>query len=398
MKKTVWVVVLVISGLMTISQGSASEISGHVGLEGSVFFNSPAFEAQEHSAASVFLEAEYFHQWENDSSFTFTPFARVDSQDENRTHMDIRELNYFYPAEDWELRLGIGKVFWGVTETNHLVDIINQTDAVESLDREDKLGQPMVHLSVPREWGVLDMFVLPLFRERTYPGEKGRLRTDPVVDTDNPVYASPDENRHIDFAIRYSHNVGQMDFGLSHFYGTGREPTLVPGINNEGQYILFPYYEIINQTGLDLQLVAGQWLWKLESIYRSGQNPEDFFASTGGFEYTLSGVAGTGADLGFIGEWLYDDRGKLATTPFENDLAAGLRFAFNDLEDTQVLAAFIQDIGASGRVFTLESSRRIAERWKLIVDAFIVLDALPDDRIYTLNRDDYVKIELRYYF
>jgi hypothetical protein len=398
MQRVLIALVFIISGCMGISHGSAAEISGHVGLEGRIFFNSPAFEAQGHSSASAFFEAEYFHQWDNGGNFTFTPFARVDSQDENRTHMDIRELNYFYAADTWELRVGVGKVFWGVTETNHLVDTINQTDEVESLDREAKLGQPMVHLAALREWGVLDMFVLPLFRERTYPGEKGRLRTDPVVDTDNPIYESPDGDRHTDLAIRYSHTLGQMDFGLSHFYGTGREPTLVPGFNEDGKYVLFPYYEIINQTGLDLQLVAGQWLWKLESIYRSGQSPEDFFAATGGFEYTLSGVAGTGADLGFIGEWLYDDRGNLATTPFENDLSAGLRFTFNDMEDTQVLAGFVQDIGGSGRVFTLESSRRIAERWKLIVDAFIVLDALPDDRIYTLNSDDNVTVELRYYF
>ncbi|MDD7885073.1 hypothetical protein [Flavivirga sp. 57AJ16] len=36
-----------------------------------------------------------------------------------------------------------------MTESNHLVDIINQTDAVETFDGEEKLGQPMVQLS----WG-----------------------------------------------------------------------------------------------------------------------------------------------------------------------------------------------------------------------------------------------------
>ena len=42
------------------------------------------------------------------------------------------------------LLVGAAKVFWGTAESRHLVDIINQTDAVEDIDEEDKLGQPMV--------------------------------------------------------------------------------------------------------------------------------------------------------------------------------------------------------------------------------------------------------------
>ena len=87
---------------------------------------------------------------------------------------------------------------------------------------------------------------------------------------------------------------------------------------------------------------------------------------------------------------------KVAELDLYDYLLGGSRAGDARLQDGDTV--FIPDIGASGRVFTLESSRRIAERWKLIVDAFIVLDALPDDRIYTFNRDDNVTVELRYYF
>jgi len=33
-------------------------------------------------------------------------------------------------ADDWELTTGVSKVYWGVMEAVHLVDIINQTDFV----------------------------------------------------------------------------------------------------------------------------------------------------------------------------------------------------------------------------------------------------------------------------
>ena len=35
----------------------------------------------------------------------------------------------------------------------------NQTDGVEDIDSEDKLGQPMVNLTLERDWGALDLYV-----------------------------------------------------------------------------------------------------------------------------------------------------------------------------------------------------------------------------------------------
>ena len=93
--------------------------------------------------------------------------------DSERTHFDIRELFGLWVFERWELGVGIRKVFWGVTESQHLVDIINQTDLVDSIDGEEKLGQPMVNVSIPHEWGTVDLFILPYFRERTFPGRDG---------------------------------------------------------------------------------------------------------------------------------------------------------------------------------------------------------------------------------
>ncbi len=192
----------------------AHELSGYVVVEGRLFLNDALFPDQKRDNASFAIQPEYYHEWESGSSFTFVPFARVDSADPERTHFDVRELNYLYLEDNWELRVGAGKIFWGTTEFVHLVDIINQTDIVENIDGEDKLGQPMVHLSLPRDWGVVDMFLLPYFRKRTFPGKKGRLRAAVIVDTDQARYENTDEERHLDFAIRYSHTIGDWDVGI----------------------------------------------------------------------------------------------------------------------------------------------------------------------------------------
>jgi hypothetical protein len=377
--------------------GLAHELSGYVTAEGRFFFNDALFPEQERDNSSFAFQPEYYHEWENSSAFLFVPFGRYDSADSKRSHFDIRELNYLWPTEDWELRLGVGKVFWGATEFVHLVDIVNQTDLVENIDEEDKLGQPMVHLSVPRDWGVVDLFLLPYFRERTFPGRKGRLRSGLVVDTDHPIYESDDKEHHVDFAARYSHTVGDCDFGIYHFVGTGREPTLLPGTDKSGRPVLTPYYEQVNQTGLDLQLVAGQWLWKLESLYRTGQG-DDFFAHVGGFEYTLVGVAETNMDLGLIGEYAYDERRDNATTVYENDAMFGVRLAVNDADGTEVLAGLIQDMDSPARAASIEASRRFGSNWKLSLQAWGFLDSPGDDPLFNARDDDFLQIELAYYF
>ena len=107
-------------------------------------------------------------------NFELILFGRVDQHDRNRTHGDIREAFFELFFDEWTLGFGIHKVFWGVTESRHLVDIINQTDLVENTDGEDKLGQPMLNLALIGDYGTVDLFVLPYFRERTFAGADGR--------------------------------------------------------------------------------------------------------------------------------------------------------------------------------------------------------------------------------
>jgi hypothetical protein len=131
----------------------AWELSGYVGIESLGFFQNPVDNQQHSHYLSGVLQPQLVHEWDDgQQSFAFVPFYRYSQYDDRRTHFDIRELTWLKVAEKWELRVGFRKVFWGVTESEHLVDIVNQTDLVENLDMEDKLGQPMVNLALIRDW------------------------------------------------------------------------------------------------------------------------------------------------------------------------------------------------------------------------------------------------------
>ncbi|PCJ57356.1 MAG: hypothetical protein COA73_10910, partial [Candidatus Hydrogenedentota bacterium] len=248
---------------------SAFEWRGYVAGESRVFLHNPLWDGQDDALATLSISAqpELHHEWDGGyQQFVFTPFLRIDSVDDERTHFDIRELYWETSRERFDLRVGIRQVFWGVTESQHLVDIINQTDLVENVDGEDKLGQPMVNVALVRDWGTLDLFMLPGFRERTFPGSNGRLRPMLPIDNRRALYESGAEEAHVDWAARYSHSLGGWDFGLSHFIGTSREPRFM--LRADGMRLV-PFYDQINQTGLDVQWTRGSWLWKWESIVRS---------------------------------------------------------------------------------------------------------------------------------
>ncbi len=393
------------AGLLSLTGHThAGEWSGYVSSEVRVFPNSPVDPRQDGNNLSFSAQPEYYTDWDNgQQSFTFVPFARWDEHDDERSHADIRELTWLKAADNWELRAGIRKVFWGVTESQHLVDIINQTDLVEATDGEEKLGQPMVNLALIRDWGTLDLFILPGFRERTFPGAEGRLRFSPPVDTDQVIYESDDKDKHIDYAARWAHYLGDWDFGLSYFKGTSRDPGFSPGIDKQGQPVLIPLYPLIEQWGLDVQATLGDWLWKFEAINRIGQadragNKRDYIALTAGLEYTFVGIADSSADLGVISEVLYDDRGDDALTPFADDLMLGTRLTLNDEQSTEFLLGMIIDTRDSTRLLTLESSRRIGEDWKISLEGQAFINVSNSDLLFGIRRDSYVQLEAARYF
>ena len=384
----------------------AVELSGRIEIEPRVFTQAPAYPRQSRHGMSVAVEPELYYAFADDrQSLLFTPFLRLDTADEERTHADVRELLYQRVFEEAELRAGIGRVFWGVAESYHLVDVVNQTDLVENIDRDDKLGQPLVNLTLIRDWGALDLFVLPGFRERTFPGPEGRLRSEPFVDTDRAVYESGAGRQRIDYAVRWSHAIGDFDIGVAHFHGTSREPRLVPAcaappcnpLTGEG-FVLAPHYDIVHRTSLDLQATREATLWKLELLHESGQGDDSWIAWVAGFEHTWYGIRESDMDLGLLAEHLFDGRGGRAPHPLENDVFAGVRLALNDEASTDLLAGVIADAEGDANFLTVEGSRRIGDHWKVELEARAWTGVDRADPIHLLHRDDYVQLTLLRFF
>ncbi len=373
----------------------AVETLVELGLEGRGYFRDGP--PGTHNAKLAFsLRPEFTHELvERNLYLSFEPFFRLDQYDEERNHVDIRELKAIKVYNDWEFEGGLSQIFWGVAESNHLVDIINQTDMLEGIDGEDKLGQPLLRASRIFDQSTLSLFALPGFREMQFLGEESRFALPFPVDEGGARYESDRENDHVDYALRYSGYAGVMDYGLSWFRGTGRRPLFQPSVPGSG--LMVPYYRQIERVGLDLQLTVDAWLWKLEAVHQESEQ-DPFKAAVGGVEYTFFN-AGEGAyDLGLLAEYSYnsiDDPGRVF---LQNDLFLGMRFGFTDAESSSILAGGFLDLDDDSRVFRIEASRRVFGDATLSLEAQVFSHTAPGNINNVYADNDFLMLDIAWYF
>ena len=241
--------------------------------------------------------------------------------------------------------------------------------------------------------GKLSSYIMPYFRERTFPGSNGRLRTPLVVDTDHAQYESGSEEYHPDFALRYHHLFGNLEVALSGFHGTDRNPDLILAATRDS---LIPYYRQTTRLGIDGLYILDDWIFKWEylSQKRAGHWEE---AATGGFEKTLVGIHNSSHDLGLLLEGAWHSAGDTAT-PFSSEIMGGLRWVWNDEAGTELLTGAIVDTKLASTILSIEASRRLNDQIKINLEARLFSNIDASDPLYSLRDDDYVKLETHYFF
>ena len=92
------------------------------------------------------------------------PYFRYDHHDKNRSLFNFKENNFTYYYNDIQVKAGISEVFWGITESKNLVNIINVKDVADG-DQKAKLGQSLLAFSnYSEKYGSLDFYYLPFFK------------------------------------------------------------------------------------------------------------------------------------------------------------------------------------------------------------------------------------------
>ena len=206
---------------------------------------------------SAKLHPEYTRPLGDHLTLRGIAIARLDQSDPERSYADLREALVQWDKGIVTARLGINTVFWGVAESRHLVNIVNQTDYLDDLDGDEKLGQLMAMVTYDGgSLGLIDLFAMTWARRQKYPSREGRPGVPTAVLDELSVYESNHNEWNVDLAVRWSHSLREVEWALTYFHGTGREPELMPS-GSTSQPTLLPQYPLISQAGLELQWTRG---------------------------------------------------------------------------------------------------------------------------------------------
>jgi hypothetical protein len=95
------------------------DLTGLVGFDSRAFWVDGQYPGQDNGVnLSLMVQPElYWRSGDGTQRLSVVGFARKDWNDAERTHADFREAIWGYQSDNWDLNIGIGKVFWGVAES-----------------------------------------------------------------------------------------------------------------------------------------------------------------------------------------------------------------------------------------------------------------------------------------
>ncbi|MCA9664748.1 MAG: hypothetical protein KC503_04140 [Myxococcales bacterium] len=377
--------------------GAKVDYRGSMAADGRAFFRKAKYAAQEQgSSVSLVAEPEFYLQSKSERHLlTLRPFLRLDPIDQQRSHWDIRRADYVASVGDWVFGAGAGIFSWRVLSGVGVVDIINQIDFVEDASGNQKLGQPYARIAwQPGAWS-FEIMALPVFRQPTFPGEKGRLRFAALVDTDSALYETRLGRWQPSFAARVAVNAGGFDIGLGLFSGVSRQPRLIAQITDER---VVPAYDLTHQASLDVSWTIGPVVLKAEGFGRLWSRDLRFYGGAGGgIEYNFFDIAGSGVNLALLGEYYYDSRPADAPlTFFKNDAFLGTRLTLPDSGGTRFIVGAVTDVRDLRTYIRGQASRRFGNHFRVIVQVNAYVGKR-DGLEGGLLRDDHAMLRLAYF-
>ncbi len=440
-------------GLCAPLSAQAEDLSfeGELGLTARTFFEDGALEGQIGKGTSLIGSVRLAAS----ADLSFGQFAaELRGRKDERTGAQSWDLSKAYIAGELDqLRWLVGSdvVFWGVTESYNPVNIVNQRGSFVSNEEVERLGQPMVSMSFDTEkMGTFSFYGLLGFRELDYEDADQRLRFDIVPDGGRAMFESDND---IDFAIRNSNSInttsGSLDYAISLFSGRDRQPVYLPGcgfkqdsvneatcdtvnanvleaykglspddigddpgaaafdrLDPASQTFLLsgnsvgavPYYQQMQQIGLELVYSTGDWQLKFDGAKRF-TNWEDYFSGVIGAEYSFGDLFSSGGSLTGAVEYIYDDRSNLQPRTFlDNDVFVALRYDLNNVANTSLSLSGLKDIQTDSTWVNFNISTRLTDSAEIDFSTVFINADDTSDPLSGLDDDYFMEFSLTYFF
>ncbi len=313
----------------------------------------------------------------------FKLFYKIYAQgdlDDTQSHSEkvkrsFARVDELYTA--WEFGQGsstllIGKKLrhWGALEAKNITDVFNPLDLRNSTHESDKLGVWNTQYSYFTENGELSVMVkhyeqdqkisatpygyyfLPTdiaFEERLIVQDKRNYPTSYLSYT-----ASTQWDNALDYALILQHGYDSQKFFTFKSFN--------PNVIQANSYL-------VNKFLSYNTMVAGATLIKAEFVYADvlkEPTVSDYWQAALGFEHEIEPFMTQDGKLGLIAEYYHYETleaGKRTDLQlyevFQNDLFLGLRFSFNDADDSSLLLGAIMDTEYDEAAYSAEYETRM---------------------------------------
>lgn len=389
------------------------EISGHIDLDSQAYITKP--EGKNHNSFTAKQTLELKYTKDELSIFTklYAQEAYRDLFDKNedtkRTFARIDEIILKLDYEDDAVQIGKSIKYWGALELRNIVDTFNPDELRDDMFKTNKLGVWNSSYTHYTENGELSLIV-----KLAEPDQK--MAAHPYVYYIFPSFADYDDN------LVTSENKNRPSFYLTYSGTTDSEYALDYAFIYENGYDSQRYFSnLINQPQTYVQnaylvnkfmtyntLVVDSTLFKLEALYAFVEDDISVgnYSHLGfGVEHTLENLE-NGASLGLITEYYkYDTYESDKYTDLElfetmqNDLFIGLRYTFNDEDDSSIVGGLIHDLEYYEEVYYLEYESRFSDSIKVALDYYYIEPSKNTHTAYAfLGRHQRVALNLAYHF
>lgn len=323
----------------------------------------PSINYQESNAtgySSIYPSIVAKFEWSSDNYsstvFDLDVVAKYNKWLPDQFGWDVRELSVSHDDGHFFLRAGLSRVFWGVAESRHLVDVINQPDFRFNPYGDERLSIPLAILGYRGTGIQISGYLLPCSRNGTL-SDYTRFKDDTVRDKSFISFQCST----LSHALRIGGAWGWLDWNLSYFNGPSRERHA--GLSQPGEHSTYPD---VRRYSSELQATYKEWLFKNEYLVQIASGLVDT-ASITGLEYIFTGVFSSSHDVSLLFEYLTDSR----CLPGDFTCASmfGVRWVMNNESGTSSLLSVTKDKYTNKFGWSFKYSQRVSENLSSEINA-----------------------------
>jgi hypothetical protein len=380
-----------------LAPATADGVSGSITVRADYYPESPHFPGQAGAGTqgSGLVNLKGFYQIGDALSVDAKLRAAWTPQGQEAMFADVEKAALGYQTGAWAIRAGVLDERWGVMTVEPISDVVNQRDFVSNYRGRDRLGQPGAALQYFGDAWSLTLIAATWKRERRLARGQDRFRNTALA------YTAPEFEKGqwspADLGARFFTSVGELELELTYFRGTAREPLLVPTLFDDGSVALTPTYRQMDQGGLAARYVIGDFVLRGEGYVRSENGT--FGGAALGIERVFYRTFGGVADFIVYLEGYYDSRPEdTMPTPFDHDLAIGLRLLTNDAKGTALWLQTIYDPETTANLVEFEARRRLNDSSLGKFTVVTPVNAADDPALAGFQRDTQVTISVEVFF